>query len=149
MCKHLKICIFSLLIMDTLVFTASLFIIPLNMAAVRGQYLLMNQILFLTLTSWAHHAICHTHTYIEDVYYRMDKVACYSSIIHTAILALIYNSWLYWVFLAGVGISFEFVKRNKNYTKRGLRNWHYHIPHIAMHLSTLGDLLLSFTGSQS
>lgn len=131
----------TLIAMDPLIFTASLFIIPLNMAAARGQYFLMNQLLFVTLTSWAHHAICHSHKYKEDVYHKVDKIAVYTSIIHTAILAIAYDSWLYWFFLSGIGISYEFVKRNKHYEMRGLHNWHYQIPHIAMHLSTFAGLI--------
>ena len=128
--------------MDTLVCTASLLIIPINMAAMKGQYLIMNQALFLTLTSWAHHAICHTHTFQYDVYHLVDKIACYTSTIHLIILTLMYEIHLFWLFLIGVGVTFQYVKVNGNYSRRGLKNWHYHIPHIFMHLSALGGFVV-------
>ena len=78
--------------MDILVITSSLFLIPINLASINQLYLLMNHMIFLTLTSWAHHSILHiNNNYTNNIYDKLDKIACYSIILHSSIFALYYN----------------------------------------------------------
>ena len=127
--------------MDTLIYTASTFIIPINVAAYTGKYVLMNLVLFLTLTSWAHHSICHTQYKSKecDMYEYIDSTTCYWVIFYSFVYALFYTTplqfILYSICLSLVFYSYYHVHKNNNYYKRGLSNWHYHKYHILMHIS--------------
>ena len=133
--------------MDTLVYSASTFLIPINIAAVNGKYDLMNVYLLLCLTSWAHHSnmhICGEESFYDDI----DKLMCYIAIYYTLMYALAHMDLirlvLYCICLLGVFVSFAYVHTNAHYTVRGIENWRYHIPHICMHLSAcLGFIVIS------
>lgn len=138
--------------MDTLVYTASTFLIPINIAAYTKKYVLMNIVLFLTLTSWAHHSIAHSHMEstgssssllsslsISLTYGDLDKIACYWAILYSFIYALFFTSMiqfaLYSICLGLVFYSYSYVHKNQHYYKRGLENWRHHKYHILMHLA--------------
>ena len=109
--------------MDTLVYTSSLFLIPANLAAIKGEYVLMNTCIFLTLTSWAHHSNWHVHP-CRTIYCDVDNVACYFTIYFTFMYAILFTSRiqciLYMMSLAGVFYAYHKVNQNKHYEKRGL-----------------------------
>ena len=136
--------------MDTLVYSSSLFLIPANIAAMNGQYVLMNTLIGLSLTSWAHHSnwqVCPGRT----VYCELDNVMCYFTIYYTFMYAILYSSrWqcaLYMVCLSCVFYSYYNVNKNENYDKRGLSNWRYHKYHILMHVSAcIGMTIIALQG---
>ncbi len=133
--------------MDTLVLSASLFLIPINVAAIKGKYDLMNIFILLCLTSWAHHSNMHVSG-AESIYDDLDKLMCYYTIYYTFIYAITQCSFTrfvtYCMCLIGVFVSYYFVHQNSMYTIRGLEHWHIHVSHIAMHGSAcLGFLVIS------
>jgi hypothetical protein len=137
--------------MDTLIYTATTFIIPINIAAYNRKYVLMNVFILLTLTSWAHHSIVHTQqsVYTPSIYDDIDKIMCFYAIYFSFMYALFFTSIvkfiLYSICLTMVIVSYIYVHRNVHYAQRGLINWHHHKYHIIMHLSAcLGFIVISF-----
>jgi hypothetical protein len=139
--------------MDTLVYTVSTFIVPINIAAVNGKYDLMNIFIFLTLTSWAHHGITHELSCIRrnscsTLYNRIDKYMCYIATAYTILYAVFFTirlqCLLYFACLASVLYTSEQVENNKFYYKRGIQNWKHHTSHVVMHMSTcVGFIIIS------
>ena len=139
--------------MDTLVYTVSTFIVPINIAALNGKYVLMNIIILLTLTSWAHHGITHELSCLRrdkcvTLYNFMDQYMCKVTIAYTLMYAIFFTSTvqciLYMYCLAGVLYSSVHVENNKFYYERGVTNWKYHLNHVVMHLSAcLGFIVIS------
>lgn len=132
--------------MDTLVCTATMFIIPINIAAIRGKYVLMNVYVGLALTSWAHHGITHElsrlgRTTCVTTYNRIDLTMCYSALAYTFVYSLMYTNRLQWFlycmcFLIDLYHYYMYVNTNKFYYVRGIENWRLHKSHILIHLST-------------
>ena len=132
--------------MDTLVYSVSTFMIPINVAALRGKYDLMNVYLGLTLTSWAHHGITHELSCLKrdgckTVYNVIDLVMCRVAVAYTLWYAVLFTSrlqfFVYFVSLMSVVFSYYgYVTHNRLYYIRGLENWRLHKAHIIMHLST-------------
>ena len=126
--------------LETLVYTSSLFIIPINIAAYNGKYILMNVLLFVTLTSWAHHACRHMNASRNCIYDQIDKLACITLCVFGVMYTLFYNSWrkfivtLIGILLVILCYSRVIKNRENSFYKRGLDNWKYHKPHIIMHL---------------
>lgn len=135
--------------MDTLVYTATLFLIPINIAAYNKKWILMNVMLLLCLTSWAHHASMHVSGYREkydqSVYDILDEVMCWYAIYYSFMYGLFFTTpkqfIIYCICLVGVFISHKNIVPNPDYTRRGVENWHVHVPHICMHLSALGGFI--------
>jgi hypothetical protein len=132
--------------MDTLVLSASSFLIPINVAAIKGKYDLMNIYTLLCLTSWAHHSNMHVSG-TQSIYDDLDKLMCYYAIYYTFLYAITQCCFVrfvtYCVCLIGVFISYYYVHQNSMYTTRGLENWHCHVPHLVMHSSAcLGFLVI-------
>ena len=179
--------------MDTLVLTVSMMMIPIQLAARRAEYAIMNHIILLLCSSWSYHSICHEYKHLsKSVYYYLDKIFCYSLSTHVLYrfsqkLSNVYHDEpLQWIEMKSprtialglkedafitsvisltsftkidhiqvgrvVGISCLFtmsstgvallyylgVRKNREFDKRGLKNWKYHIPHVMMHvLATL------------
>lgn len=126
--------------------TATMFIIPINIAAIRGKYVLMNVCMFLTFTSWAHHGITHElsrlgSTYSMTTYNKIDVFMCRVAIAYSLMYALMCTSRLqcvvYLICLMSVVYSYyAHVEHNKNYYRRDIENWGFHKAHMVMHLST-------------
>ena len=149
--------------MDTLIYSSSLFLIPIQIAAYKKEYILMNVYICLLLTSWAHHSNIHiiyninnninnnninnnnnnnsnnNQIYIDSIYDILDTYMCYFSIYYTYMYAMLFCTTrqciIYLVCLFSVFVNYYFVNKNKNYLTRGITNWHYHIHHILMHIS--------------
>ncbi len=132
--------------MDTLVCTVSTFMIPINIAAVRGKYDLMNVYLCLTLTSWAHHGISHELSRLKrdeciTVYNVIDLVMCRVAVLYTLLYAILFVNrlqfFVYFVcFMSVVYSYYVHVAHNAMYYIRGFENWKLHKAHIIMHIST-------------
>ena len=128
--------------LDTLVYTSSLFIIPINFAALNHKFLLMNIYIFLALTSWAHHACRHMKSK-PCIYDDIDRFACISACVFTIFYTLFYKSLREFI-ITIVGIFCIFlcyyrVLKNKKlaWKNRGIKNWRLHKPHIAMHFAAV------------
>ena len=123
--------------MDTLIYSSSLFLIPINIAAIKNKYILMNVFIGLLLTSWAHHSNKHISDKIS-IYDSLDNYMCYVAISITLLYALLYSSslqiMLYIPCLLFVYLTYQYVESNINYCKRGLENWDCHVYHILMHI---------------
>ena len=77
--------------MDTLIYSSSLFLIPINIAAIKNKYILMNVFIGLLLTSWAHHSNKHIS----------DKNSIYDSLdnyIHYYIVHLYKSCYIFHVY---------------------------------------------------
>jgi len=126
--------------MDTLVLSSSLFLIPINIAAVKGNYVLMNILITLTLSSWAHHSNKHVGAIQASIYDRFDVFMCYYTIYFTFMYALLLTNVVKFVticiFIGCVVFMNTYVQTNEHYYDRGLDNWRYHKHHIAMHVIT-------------
>lgn len=132
--------------MDTLVYSVSTFMIPINVAAIHGKYDLMNVYMGLTLTSWAHHGITHElsclgRTKCLTMYNRIDLAMCYVALAYTFVYSLMYTNRLQWVlycicFFVDVYHYYKYVNNNTFYYVRGLENWNFHKSHIIIHIST-------------
>lgn len=139
--------------MDTLVYTVSTFIVPINIAAINGKYDLMNVFIFLTLTSWAHHGITHelsclTRDKCVTPYNRIDAYMCRIAVMYTFMYAIFFTSvvqcLLYQMCLSSVVYSSVYVEHNKFYYERGITKCKYHLNHIVMHFSAcLGFIVIS------
>jgi len=128
---------------DTLVYTSSLFVIPINIAALNHKFLLMNIYIFLALTSWAHHACRHMKVKKSCIYDEVDRFACITSCVYIIMYTLFYTS-LRKFFITVAGIMCVLIcyyrvckNRNDSWENRGLKNWKYQKPHIAMHLTAV------------
>lgn len=140
--------------MDTLVYSASLFLIPINIACYKKKYILMNIYILLCLSSWAHHSCIHTNVSKNidserTIYDDFDKFMCFYSMYYTFIYALLFVSpiqfIIYIIFLCIVFYSFYYVNNNENYYIRGLQNYHLHKYHILMHVSAcIGFIIILF-----
>ena len=138
--------------MDTLVYTASLFLIPINIACYKKNYILMNIYILLCLSSWAHHSCIHTNISKNidterTIYDDFDKIMCFYAIYYTFVYALLFVSpikfIMYFICLCLVFYSYYYVNNNENYYKRGLENYHFHKYHILMHISTcIGSIII-------
>jgi hypothetical protein len=139
--------------MDTLVYSSSIFLIPIQLAALKKEYILMNVIICLLLTSWAHHSNIHfryinntnhiyNDIYTNTIYDDLDVYMCYYAIYYTYMYAACFctprQCILYLICLFGVFINYYYVNTNINYLERGITNWKYHINHILMHVSACG-----------
>jgi len=124
--------------LDTLIYTSSLFIIPINIAALNGKLILMNVYIFLALTSWAHHACRHMKVK-NCIYDEIDKFACVTTGVFLFMYTFFYKSLrVFIVYILGTICIFIcyyriFKNRQVNITHRGLKNWKYQKPHILMH----------------
>ena len=145
--------------MDTLVYSSSIFLIPIQLAAFKKEYILMNVIICLLLTSWAHHSNIHfryidninnnnninsisnnnSTEYTDTIYDTLDNYMCYYAIYYTYMYAVFFctprQCILHLICLFGVFINYYYVNQNVNYLERGIKNWKYHINHILMHVS--------------
>ena len=150
--------------MDTLVYTSSLFLIPINIACYKKKYILMNIYILLCLSSWAHHSCIHTNTNTNanvnisntididsehTIYDDFDKIMCYYAIYYTFTYTLTFASpiqfLMYITCLCIVFYSYYHVNNNKNYYKRGLINYHLHKYHILMHIAAcIGFIIILF-----
>jgi len=133
------------MVLDTLIYTITLLLIPINLAASTGKYDLMNIYILLLATSWATHSIWHTSNDPKPtIYCTLDTIMCYVTIAYTFMYAQLYvssrRSYIYDFCLGLVIFSYLHIKDNKNYHKRGLENWHHHMYHILMHLSAVTGL---------
>ncbi len=127
--------------LDTLVYTSSLFIIPINIAALNHKFILMNLYIFLALTSWAHHACRHMKVPKNCIYDEIDKFACLAVITFGFMYTLFYTTFRKF-FITVLGILCVVVcyyrsckNREGGWKNRGIKNWKYHRPHIAMHIA--------------
>ena len=124
--------------LDTLVYTSSLFVIPINIAAFNGRLLLMNIYIFLALTSWAHHACRHMKVK-NCIYDEIDKFACVTTGVFLFMYTFFYRSLRTFIvcILATICIFICYTRifknRKVNIKYRGLKNWKYQKPHILMH----------------
>ena len=130
------------MVLDTLVYSASFLLIPINIAAIRNNYLLMNMYIALLATSWATHSIWHVKDEkCKTVYCYLDNIICYSTIAVSFMYGILYAPFIqfliYCVALSVVFFCYYELKDNPNYHKRGLENWHHHKTHILMHVSTV------------
>lgn len=136
--------------MGMLVMSASLLLVPIHVAARHSHYLLMHHTILLLCSSWSYHSLCHEFRHLShSIYFYTDKVLCHTLTFHT--LALFCNKVyspqhniipyrLGWItfsssLLVGMICYYRGVRCNKNYHKRGLQHWKYHLPHMAMHAS--------------
>ena len=126
---------------DTLIYTSSLFVIPINIAALNHKFLLMNLYIFLALTSWAHHACRHMKVKKSCIYDEIDRFACITVFVYIFMYTLFYTSLRKFLFtvlgLLCVLVCYYRVSKNRNdsWENRGLKNWKYQKPHIAMHFA--------------
>ena len=162
--------------MDTLVWTVSMMMIPIQLAARRAEYALMNHIILLLCSSWSYHSICHEYKHLpKSVYYYLDKIFCYTLSTHIVYrfsqkLCFVHPEPFFMIemksprtialqvhkdtfidhFHVGrvVGLSCALsmssmgvvllyylgVRKNREFDKRGLNNWKYHVPHVMMHM---------------
>jgi len=129
--------------MDTLVYTSSLFLIPINIACCKQKYILMNIYTLLCLSSWTHHSCIHTQKNNSSntitIYDDFDKFMCFYAIYYTFVYALLFVSpiqfIMYMICLCIVFYAFSHVTQNINYYERGIRNYHFHTYHILMHVA--------------
>jgi hypothetical protein len=144
--------------MGMLVMSASLLLIPIHVAARHSHFGLMHHTILLLCSSWSYHSLCHEYKHLpHSIFFYTDKVLCHTLTFHTLTLFckkvfeknkdalnaeynfhnfhnlgfMTFSSSL----LVGMICYYRGVLRNKNYHKRGLSNWKYHIPHMAMHTS--------------
>ena len=69
--------------MGMLVMTASLFFIPIQLAAFQSEYFMMNHIILLMCSSWAYHSLCHEYKHLpQSIYFYLDKMFCYTLGLH-------------------------------------------------------------------
>ena len=126
--------------LDTLVYSSSLFIIPINIAALNSKFLLMNLYLFIALTSWAHHACRHMNVKNHCVYDEIDKFACITLAVFIFLYTLFYTTCRKFIItcccLISICICFQRIYKNRNFAikNRGIKNWKYQKPHILMHI---------------
>lgn len=126
--------------LDTLVYTSSLFVIPVNIAAYNGKFLLMNIYIFIALTSWAHHSCRHMKVQ-KCIYDEIDKLACIASFVYLLMYTLFYTTFrkFFFTFLGCMCILILYYRVTKNrilnWDKRGIKNWKYQKPHILMHMT--------------
>ena len=138
------------MVLDTLVYSVSLLLIPINIAAIRANYLLMNLGIAMLVTSWATHSIWHVKdSPCTTVYCSLDYTVCKTTIIISFFHGLLYATFIQFMVaftaLLIVLYSFYKLKGNPNYHKRGLENWHHHKYHILMHISAVVSLsVISF-----
>ena len=135
--------------MDTLVLSSCMFFIPINLAAIRRNYVIMNVTILLMVTSWAHHSVAHVKGKHYCIYDTLDKLACYLVIGTSFIYSMLYNGFyvkiLYMICLGNVFYLYSKVHTNCDYYSRGLFNWHKHKAHLLMHLSAcLGLIIILF-----
>ena len=128
--------------LDTLVYTISFLLIPINIAAMRAKYILMNVGIIVMTTSWATHSIWHVKDKpCTTVYCSLDEVVCIASVAILTIHSFLYARFIYFFLPLFSGIySFYKLRDNPNYHKRGLSNWHHHKYHILMHASAVVGL---------
>jgi hypothetical protein len=116
-------------------------VIPINFAALNNKYLLMNVYIFLALTSWAHHACRHMKVKNSCIYDEIDRFACITTGVYVFMYTLFYTTLRkFFITLTGIiciCICYSRVLKNKsiNWDKRGIKNWKYQKPHIAMHIA--------------
>lgn len=125
------------MVLDTLVYTISFLMIPINIAAMRAKYILMNIGIIVMATSWATHSIWHVKDKpCTTIYCSLDEVVCILSVATLTMYSFLYSRFIYFFIPLFSGIySFYKLRGNKNYHKRGLSNWRYHKYHILMHAS--------------
>ena len=133
------------MVLDTLVYTISFLLIPINIAAIRERYVLMNTYIVLLATSWATHSIWHVKDKpCTTIYCSLDEVVCNVTILTSFIHGAIYSLRLYFLVycfsLASVTYWYLKLRGNPNYHKRGLVNWHHHKYHMLMHASAVVGL---------
>ena len=132
---------------DTLVLTSSLFIIPINLAAQTGKWDLMNVFIFLMGTSWVHHSNMHLQVQRQNIYSKIDVFACYLAIMYTFIWAFLWSHMFYYYLacLSGVTIMHFTDHCDEIYFyKRGLVNYRCHVKHILMHVfACMGFIIIS------
>jgi len=131
--------------LDTLVYTISFLLIPINIAAINAKYILMNTFIALLATSWATHSIWHVKDKpCTTVYCSLDEVVCNTTITISFIHGVMYSQRIYFLMyclsLASVTYWYLKLRGNQNYHKRGLSNWRYHKYHILMHASAVVGL---------
>ena len=86
------------MVLDTLVYTISFLIIPINIAAIRGKYILMNTYITLLATSWATHSIWHVKDKpCTTIYCSLDEIACNTTIPISFIHGAIYSQIFYFI----------------------------------------------------
>jgi len=69
--------------MGMLVMTASLLFIPIQLAAYKSEYFIMNHIILLMCSSWAYHSLCHEYKHLpQSIYFYLDKILCYTLSLH-------------------------------------------------------------------
>lgn len=69
--------------------TASLFFIPIQLAAYKSEYFMMNHIILLMCSSWAYHSLCHEYKHLpESIYFYLDKMFCYTLGLHGVIMTM-------------------------------------------------------------
>ena len=130
------------MVLDTLVYTISFLFIPINIAAVRAKYVLMNLYIGLLATSWATHSIWHVKDKpCTTIYCSLDEVVCNTTIAFTFFYGMLYvpfiQFFIYCASLCSVVYWYFKLKGNPNYHKRGLENWRHHTNHILMHASAV------------
>lgn len=130
--------------MDTLVYSASTFIIPINVAAMNNKYILMNMYILLTLASWAHHAVTHELSCLRRTecitrYNVIDVTMCYVAITYGLVYSVFFVPRLYFLIHCVCTLSAMYncirVQGNKYYYERGIKNWKRHTHHVLMHVS--------------
>ena len=127
--------------LDTLVYTSSLFVIPINIAALNNKLLLMNLYIFLAVTSWAHHACRHMQVKNHCIYDEIDKLACITLSVFIFLYTLFYTTFRKFIItfcgMICIAVCFSRVYKNREIAikNRGIHNWKYHKPHIIMHLT--------------
>jgi hypothetical protein len=128
--------------LDTLVYSSSLFIIPINVAALNSKFLLMNLYIFIALTSWAHHACRHMKTK-ECIYDDIDRFACISLGVFMIFYTFFYKALREFI-ITIIGIfcillCYYRVLKNKKlaWYNRGIKNWKLQKPHIGMHIAAV------------
>ena len=133
--------------MDTLILSSCVFLIPINLAAIRQCYLTMNILTVLLATSWAHHALAHIKGAHSSVYDTVDKTMCGVATVYSAWYTYWYlggvRQAVYCVCLGGVFFAYSRVRVNKWYYTRGLVHWKKHRFHVLMHVSaTIGFVVM-------
>jgi hypothetical protein len=133
------------MVLDTLVYTVSFLLIPINIAATRSKYILMNTFIALLATSWSTHSIWHVKDKpCTTIYCSLDEFTCNATIITSFIHGVMYSRFIYFfmycVSLSSVAYFYFKLRGNPNYHKRGLKNWHHHKYHMLMHASAVVGL---------
>jgi hypothetical protein len=121
---------------DSLVLSSSLFLVPINLAAQNAKWDLMNLFIFLMGTSWVHHSNMHMQVSRSNVYSKIDILTCYVAIFYTFMWALLWTNVFYYYLTCLTGVTImHFTDHNENnYYKRGLKNYKWHVKHILMHV---------------